>query len=70
MNKEEKCARAWINKKLKSGVTQSELYNGVGLFSNKDKEIVKSQKRLSEKQYKKRLSFMEKVFYLLSTERF
>lgn len=70
MTKQDKCARAWIYKKINGGVSQSELLNGVGAFSNKDKEVVKKKKRLNEVQYKKRYTFLETVYYLLSNERF
>ena len=66
----ERNARAWIYKKMNSGVSQSDLLNSVGAFSNKDKEFVKKQKKLSDKQYEKRYTFLEKVYFLLSNERF
>lgn len=62
--------RAWINKKIKSGVSQSELLKGVGTFSNKSKEKVIKEKKLTNSQYKKRYSFLENVYYLLSNEKF
>lgn len=61
-----KAARAWINKKLRSGVSKTELLNCVGAFSNKKKERVKAQKGLSEAEYKKRYDFLAKVYYILS----
>ena len=70
MSNNYKNARAWIYKKINNGVSQSDLLNGVGAFSNKDKDIVKKNKKLSEKQYKKRYSFLEKVYFLLSSEKF
>lgn len=65
-----KQARAWIHKKLRSGVSQSELMNCVGVFSNKKKSQVMNEKQLSSKQYDKRNSFLEKAYYLLVNERF
>lgn len=63
-----KKARNWINKKLKQGVSKKDLYNSVGVFSNKDKKIVMKQKGLSESQYKERYDFCFKVFSLLENE--
>ena len=65
MTKKEKCARAWIKKKIKSGVSQRELYKSVGIFSNKDKKDVMKEKRLTSKQYDKRYDFLGEVFTLL-----
>ncbi len=63
--------RSWILKKLNSGnTTQNELLNCVGAFSNKKKERVMQEKRLSEKDYKKRYNFLGNVYYLLSNESF
>lgn len=70
MKKEEREARAWINKKINSGVLQNELLNCVGAFSNKDKKDVMKTKKLNENQYKKRYSFLEEVYFLLSSKRF
>ena len=58
--------KRWINKKLRQGVSKKELLNTVGMFSNKKKEKVMAQKKLSEKQYKERYDFLAKVYYLLS----
>lgn len=58
--------KRWINKKLRQGVSKKELLNTVGMFSNKKKEKVMAQKRLTEKQYKERYDFLAKVYYLLS----
>lgn len=57
--------RAWISKKLNSGVTKKELYHSVGVWSNKDKKKVMQQKNLTEKQYKRRYSFLLNVFNIL-----
>lgn len=57
--------RAWISKKLNSGVTKEELFYSVGVFSNKDKKQVMQQKGLTEKQYKRRYDFLFNVFNLL-----
>lgn len=58
-------AQAWINKKLKQGVTRNELRACVGSFSNKSKKKVMQEKNLTEKQYKKRYDFLAKVYSLL-----
>lgn len=70
MAKKYVCEKAWIYKKLNSGVSQKELLNGVGAFSNKSKEKVMKDKNLSNSQYQKRYSFLENVYYLLSSEKF
>lgn len=70
MNKQYKNARAWIYKKINSGVSQRDLLNGVGVFSNKDRKQVMKFKNLNEKQYKKRYDFLSNVHYLLINEKF
>ena len=55
----------WINKKLNSGVSRDELRNCVGAFSNRNKKTVMAEKKLTEKQYKKRYDFLSKVYSLL-----
>ena len=57
--------RAWIKKKLDSGVSREELFHSVGVFSNKEKKKVMQFKGLSEKQYKERYNFLLNVFNLL-----
>lgn len=57
--------RAWINKKLKSGISKEELFHSVGVWSNKDKKKVMQEKNLTEKQYKQRYSFLLNVFNIL-----
>ena len=64
-----KKARAWINKKLRQGVSRKDLYNSVGAFSNKKKEIVMKQKGLTEKQYQQRYDFCYKVFIALESDK-
>ena len=61
-----KKAKAWINKKLNSGVTREELRECVGRFSNRNKKTVMAEKGLTEKQYKKRSDFLTKVYALLN----
>lgn len=39
-----KRAKAWVHKKLNSGVPKEELYNCVGVFSNKDMSKVMKEK--------------------------
>ena len=58
--------RAWINKKLRSGVSRDELRVCVGMFSNKNKNKVMAQKNLSEAEYQKRYGFLANVFCILS----
>lgn len=62
-------AQAWINKKLRSGVSKKELYHSVGAFSNKKKSKVMAQKGLSSQDYDKRYNFLYKVFCLLERDR-
>lgn len=62
--------RAWIKKKLKSGISQGELYHTVGMFSNKSKKRVMIEKGLSEKGYDKRYKFLCNVHFLLGNEKF
>ena len=57
-----KQVRAWINKKLSQGVSKTELYNSVGVFSNKTKQQVMKEKGLTESQYKRRYNFLFHVF--------
>ena len=56
---------AWINKKLKSGVSRDELRESVGMFSNKNKSKVMAQKGLTEEAYKKRYGFLANVYSIL-----
>ena len=59
--------RAWINKKIKQGVTKRELLNTVGIFSNKSKHKVMLEKNLTSKQYDERYKFLHNVFCLLDS---
>ena len=68
--KEMKKERNWIKKKIRSGVSQNELLNSVGIFSNKPKEKVMKQKNLTEKQYKARYRFLSNCYALLDFEDF
>lgn len=68
--KKYKCERAWIRKKIDKGVLQDELLTSLGIFSNRKKKSVMEQKRLSEKQYKKRKEFLGNCYVLLSNEKF
>ena len=61
---------AWIRKKLRSGVSQNELRESVGMFSNKNKNKAMAQKGLNEDAYKKRYSFLANVYYLLSNKKY
>ena len=60
-----KKAQAWINKKIRSGVSRDELRQSVGMFSNKNKKKVMAQKGLTEEAYKKRYGFLANVYYIL-----
>ena len=62
--------RAWIFKKVNNGVNQEELRESVGIFSNRKKKQVMAQKKLSEKQYKKRKEFLGNAYVLLCNEKF
>ena len=58
--------RAWINKKVRSGVNRDELRESVGRFSNKSKKKVMAEKKLSSAGYEKRYKFLSRVYYVLS----
>lgn len=60
--------RAWIKKKVSSGVSKKELYNTVGMFSNKSKKKVMQQKGITSKEYDKRYNFLFNVFNLLEKD--
>lgn len=62
--------RAWILRKINSGVKQEELRSSIGIFSNRKKKKVMEQKSLSDKQYKKRKEFLGNCYVLLSNEKF
>lgn len=62
--------RKWIRKKLNSGISQNELRDCVGIFSNKTKNQVKKEKGLNDNQYSKRYDFLANVYYLLSSQKF
>ena len=57
---------AWINKKYKQGVSKKELVNSVGAFSNKKKNKVMAEKKLTSKQYEQRKSFLFNVYNILT----
>ena len=62
-----KKALAWINKKVyKNNVDPRILEETTGRFSNRKKEKVMKEKKLSEKQYEKRYSFLSDVHFILS----
>jgi|GEM_PF-3664581 len=60
--------RAWIRSKQAKGVSKTELLNCVGVFSNKKKSRVMSEKGLSDREYKKRYDFLANVYFLLNNE--
>lgn len=60
-----KKAKAWVNKKLRSGVPLNELYNCVGIFSNKKPEKVMKEKNISSKEYERRYNFLFNAFCYL-----
>ena len=57
--------RAWIKKKINQGVSKKELFNNVGIFSNKSKKKVMAEKKLTAKEYDKRYKFLHNVYMLL-----
>ena len=66
MTQEEmKRARAWIEKKERSGVSRSTLRHTVGCFSNKKREKVMREKSLSSAEYERRYRFLGNVYELL-----
>lgn len=63
--------RAWIKKKLRQeNLTQGELLQTVGMFSNKKKNKVMAEKNINSAEYEKRYKFLANVYYLLSSEKF
>lgn len=66
MSKDYKRAKTWINNKLRKGNTKEELLYSVGIFSNKSKQKVMAEKKITSEQYNKRYKFMAKVYELLS----
>lgn len=57
--------KAWINSKLRKGVTKDELRECVGAFSNKKKSKVMAEKNITSEQYEKRKKFLANVYSLL-----
>lgn len=66
--KEYRQAKAWIEKKERSGVDRDLLRETVGRFSNRKKEIVMAQKGLTAEQYRKRYNFLARVYSILFFE--
>ena len=64
-----KRAEAWVNKKLRQGVSKNELLHCVGAFSNKKKQKVMAEKKLTERQYKERYEFLAKAYVVLSNKK-
>ena len=64
-----KKAEAWVNKKLRQGVSKQELLHCVGSFSNKKKQKVMAEKRLTERQYQERYDFLAKAYIVLSSKK-
>ena len=62
-----KRAKAWVDKKLRSGVPPSELYRCLGFFSKTKKEKKMKQKNLSSSGYDKRYEFCYNAFCYLET---
>lgn len=58
--------RTWIAKKRAMGVSDEQLLNGVGLWSNKKKEDEMKRRNLSSKEYDKKYKFLFNVYNLLS----
>lgn len=59
-------AQAWIKKKNSRGISNKELEHSVGTFSNRTKKSVMKEKKLTEKEYYKRRSFLATVYGLLT----
>ena len=57
-----KKSKAWVDKKLRSGVSLDVLYNCVGIFSSRDPKKVMKEKNLNKKQYEKRYYFLYDAF--------
>ena len=70
MAKKNRWERAWIQKKIDSGVKQEELRTSIGIFSNRKKKRVMESKGISSKQYEKRKEFLGNAYVLLSNEKF
>ena len=64
-----KRAEKWVNKKLRSGVSKAELLHCVGVFSNKKKQKVMAEKKLTERQYQERYEFLAKAYIVLSNKK-
>ena len=62
-----KKAKAWVHKKLNSGVPLQELRRCVGVFSNRSKKKVMKEKGLSDKQYKRRYDFLFNAYIYLES---
>ena len=62
-----KKAKAWVHKKLSSGVPVEELYYCVGVFSNISPEKQMKKKNLTNKQYDRRYKFLYKAFCYLES---
>lgn len=63
--------RAWIKKKLyRENVSQKELLNTVGMFSNKKREKVMAEKGINSAEYDRRYKFLANVYFLLFNEKF
>ena len=62
-------AKNWVERKLRSGVPKNELLHCVGVFSNKKKQKVMAEKRLTERQYKERYEFCAKAYIYLSNKK-
>lgn len=57
---------SWVFRKISEGYTACELRRNVGKFSNKPKERVMREKKLTDAEYEKRFSFLAEVFAFLS----
>ena len=62
-----KRAKAWVHKKLNSGVSKENLRNCIGAFSNRSKKKVMQEKGLSDKQYKRRYDFLYNAYVYLES---
>lgn len=62
--------RAWIKKKIKSGVSKEQLMQNLALFLEKNDKKIIEQKKISPKQLKRRKEFVLDCYDILYFESF
>ena len=62
--------RAWIKKKIKSGVSKKKLMHNLALFLEKNDKKIIEQKKISPKQLKRRKEFVLDCYDILYFENF